>query len=295
MPDVLVNNIRLHYEVRGEGEPLLLAHGLGATGDMWAPQVEAFSRKYRFITYDLRGHGCSEAPHNWTGYTLDDYVEDQLQLMDHLDIDTAYVGGLSMGGAIAVDFALAHPERLKALLLCDTSARNYALQGKDTPRSGVRASMRKFALSEVFPRTVILARHLPLERLPQKYNRKESIDSYMESLRGQSACGFRGAWHALMGQPNLEDRLGEISVPTLIIVGDHDPLLTPSRAMQERIPGCRFVLIKDSTHGTSGAQPEAFTKAVLDFLADVEAGRPVAGETSLSDSDLSPTPADVPA
>jgi pimeloyl-ACP methyl ester carboxylesterase len=83
-----------------------------------------------------------------------------------------------------------------------------------------------------------------------------------------------------MRQENLEDRLDEIRVPTLIIVGERDPLLAPSRIMQQRIAGCRFVLIKDSGHGTVG-RPEAFNKAVLEFLEDVETGRPVEGETAL--------------
>ena len=81
MTDVLVNGIRLYYEVYGEGTPLVLAHGFGATVDMWAGQIEPFSGKYRLVVYDTRGHGRTEAPRDWRSYNADDYVEDQRQLM----------------------------------------------------------------------------------------------------------------------------------------------------------------------------------------------------------------------
>ena len=279
MTDVLVNGIRLHYQVYGEGAPLVLAHGYGATLDMWAEQTEAFSQRYQVVVYDMRGHGRTEAPRDWSSYNLDDYVEDQRQLMDHLGIDTAYVGGLSMGGAIALRFALTHPQRLKALLLCDTSARNYALQGDGS--GSAPSAVRRFVIRDVFPASFSLARYLPVQLLPQLRKAPEGVKSYIRNMRQHTALGLRGAWHALMGQENLEDRLDEIRVPTLVIVGDRDPLLAPSRVMQQRIPGCRFVLIKGSGHGTANWRPEAFNKAVLEFLEDVEAGRSVEGETAL--------------
>jgi pimeloyl-ACP methyl ester carboxylesterase len=275
MTDVLVNGIRLHYQVYGTGTPLVLAHGYGATLEMWTGQIDAFSQRYQVVVYDTRGHGRTEAPREWSSYALDDYVEDQRQLMDHLGIDTAYVGGLSMGGAIALRFALSHPERLKALLLCDTSARNWALRGQGVPQRGLGAAARRLVFLDIVPLGFALARHLPLERLPQYRNAPEGVRSYIRNLRSHSAVGLRGAWHALMEAEDLEDRLGEVRVPTLIIVGDRDPLLAPSRIMHRDIPSSRFVLIKDSSHGTAGMQPEAFNEAVLSFLADVEAGRPV--------------------
>jgi len=275
MTDVLVNGIRLHYQVHGTGTPLVLAHGYGATLEMWAGQIATFSERCQVVVYDTRGHGRTEAPREWMSYSLDDYVDDQRQLMDHLGIDAAYVGGLSMGGAIALRFALAYPERLKALLLCDTSARNWALRGDGVPRSGLGAAARRFVFLDVVPLSFALARYLPLERLPQYRNAPEGVRSYIRNLRGHSAVGLRGAWHALMEAEDLESRLSEIRVPTLIIVGDRDPLLAPSRIMERGIPGSRFVLIKGSAHGTAAWQLEAFNEAVLSFLADVEAGRPV--------------------
>jgi pimeloyl-ACP methyl ester carboxylesterase len=101
--------------------------------------------------------------------------------------------------------------------------------------------------------------------LPQIRSAPQGIKDYVRDMRQHTALGLRGAWHALMSRPDVEDRLGEISVPTLIIVGDRDALLQPSRIMQERMPGCRFALIKGSSHGTANWRPEAFNTAVLDF------------------------------
>jgi 3-oxoadipate enol-lactonase len=283
MTDVLVNGIRLHYRVYGEGTPLVLAHGFGATLDMWAEQIKPFSQRYRVVVYDSRGHGRTEAPRDWSSYSVDDYVEDQRQLMDHLGIETAYVGGLSMGGMIALQFALTYPQRLRALLLCDTAASNRQMEGLqgNGAEGALGAAVRRFIVRDIVPAGFALARYLPLEHLPRLRDAPEGVKSYVRNLRQHTALGLRGAWHAIMARPDVENRLAEIRVPTLIIVGDRDSLLAPSRLMQQRIRGCRFVLISDSAHGTANWRPEAFNKAVLDFLDDVEAGRSVEGETTL--------------
>jgi 3-oxoadipate enol-lactonase len=280
MTDVLVNGIRLNYEARGDGTPLVLAHGYGATLDMWSQQVEEFSQRYKVVVYDTRGHGHTEAPRDWSSYTADDYIEDQRQLMDQLGIDSAYIGGLSMGGMIALQFALTYPERTKALLLCDTAASNRRLGGQQ-PEGRVGRTVRDFIIRDVVPFGFVVARYLPLQALPQIRKAPEGIRSYVRDMRQHTALGLRGAWHALMTRPDMEDRLGEISVPTLIIVGDRDNLVEASRIMQDGIRGCRFVLIEDSPHGTANWRPDAFNKAVAEFLDDVEAGRPVEGETVL--------------
>jgi len=280
MPDALINGIRLHYEVYGDGDPIVLAHGFGATLNMWSEQIEPLSQKYKVVVYDFRGHGRTEAPRDWRSYNVDAYVEDQRQLMDHLSIDKAYVGGLSMGGMIAMHFALAHPERLKALLLCDTAASNRRLGGEQ-PEGRAAQEIRSFIVRDLFPLGFAVGRYVPLEHFPQVRSAPPGVKAYVREMRQHTALGLRGAWHALMTRPDVEDRLREITVPVLIIVGDRDQLLGASHIMQERLPGCRFVLIKGSPHGTANWRSDAFNTAVLDFLADVEGGRDVAGEVTL--------------
>ena len=121
MPIARLNGIDINYEVHGEGTPFVLTHGYTSSLDTWREQVQPFSATYRFVIYDTRGHGKTTAPADMEQYSLArDYVADKLALMDHLGIEQAYVGGLSMGGMIAQEFALQHPERVKALLLFDT-------------------------------------------------------------------------------------------------------------------------------------------------------------------------------
>jgi len=122
MPKAKVNGIKIAYEVYGEGFPLVLAHGYTASKEMWDGQIGPFSERYRVVVYDVRGHGESEAPPvDDPGYTIDTLVADQKALMAHLGIEQAFVGGLSLGGMIAMRFALTHPSAVRALLLCDTS------------------------------------------------------------------------------------------------------------------------------------------------------------------------------
>jgi pimeloyl-ACP methyl ester carboxylesterase len=279
MAKAKVNGVELNYEVHGDGYSLVLAHGFTASMEMWADEIPAFAKKYRVVIYDSRGHGESEAPSDLAQYDLWTCVEDQRALMDHLGIGEAYVGGLSMGGMIAMRFALKYPQRVRALLLCDTGP---GLQGPHrhwfdalygSASNLVRTEGAGAWLKRMWP---VLAQVFPPEgQLPAGVRR------HLEGLERMSGDGFLGGAQALRDQESVLERLSEIRVPTLIIVGDQDLLLADSRAMQQRIAGNQFALIRNSLHGSAVWQPELFTKAVLDFLALVDAGHPVAGERVL--------------
>jgi len=280
VPYALLNGIRIYYQVHGKGQPLVLAHGHTASIDMWAAQVGPFSARYRLILYDARGHGRSEAPPDPESYSMDQYVEDLRALLDHLELKQAFIGGLSMGGMVALQFVLTYPQRVRALLLCDTSAsyRFVAATGEqerwDEFRNRLEELARNGGMHAVMQATAENAAGAlkPGERFP------EGVARHLENLARMDVRGYLGSVHALRERPDLEDRLREIRVPTLVIAGEHDIFLTPSVAMHDAIAASRFVLVRGSWHGTCVWQPEAFNRAVLSFLADVEAGRPVAGE-----------------
>jgi pimeloyl-ACP methyl ester carboxylesterase len=280
VPKVHVNGIDINYLVQGEGYPLVLAHGYTASLEMWENQVEALSRKYKVVVYDSRGHGESDAPADAAQYSMDHYLEDQRALMEHLGIEEAYVGGLSMGGMIAMRFALRYPQMIRALLLCDTAAALTGPVSEDWERAPADtvARVRADGVAAVMAQlnhAWAQAGYGPQGPPPP------AVQRHVERLARMTPDGFLGAGKAVREQRSVLDRLGEIKAPTLILVGDKDLLLAPSRAMQERLPGCQFVLIGDSYHGTCLWQPEAFTTAVLDFLARVDAGEPVTGEREL--------------
>lgn len=283
MADVLVNGIRLHYEVFGNGSPLVLAHGHGATLDAWKPQVAALAARHQLILYDSRGHGRTEAPLDPGAYTLEAYVEDQRRLMDHLGIAAAGVGGTSMGGMIALQFAITYPTRVRALLLFDTCASN-----RHFPRTGsnaawarrLRRRWRKGA-STAFDLFHLIVRAAPVAPAPLRGLVPTALRDYLEGLRQQTPAGRRGAWRAILTRPDLEDRLPEIRAPTLVVVGERDPLAAGARHLANCVPNAQFVLMRGVGHGVARRKAAACNRLLDEFLAAVDEGRPIAGETVL--------------
>src|SRR5438067_9666506 len=119
MPTVPINGIRISYQEHGRGRPLVLVHGFAGGAKFWEPQVERFSARYRVITYDARGHGASEVPSTDEAYDEAIFVEDLRRLLGHVAIERACVGGLSMGGNVALRFGLTHRDLVDGLIICD--------------------------------------------------------------------------------------------------------------------------------------------------------------------------------
>ena len=276
MPRAKVNGIELAYEEYGSGFPLVLAHGFTATKEMWDGQVGPFSERYRVVVYDERGHGESEAPPvDDPGYTMASLVEDQRGLMAHLGIEQAHVGGLSLGGMIAMRFALAHPAMVRALLLCDTTPNLDTAGHWAANRQAMEALVRSQGVASVM--RGLYAQRAATEGFNLS-NLPAGVAAHVQRLERMTPDGFLGVARAAGDQEGVLERLPEIAAPTLIITGDSDVMRGPSEEMHRRMAGSRFALITGASHGTCLWQPEKFTSAVLEFLEDVEAGRPVAGE-----------------
>jgi len=119
VPQLEFNNVHLNYEVHGQGPRFFLQHGFSASIEMWADHTGWLSRKCQLILMDARGHGLSSAPAGYEHYSWEIMAEDVSHVFNHLNIDRAIMGGLSMGGGIALAFALAYPEKVEALILSD--------------------------------------------------------------------------------------------------------------------------------------------------------------------------------
>ena len=287
MPTAELNGITINYEVHGEGKPLVLAHGYTASQRMWDSVLPAISARYRTVIYDTRGHGKSTAPEDMSAYDLArDYVGDQAALMDHLGIDRAHVGGLSMGGMIAQEFALQHPERVDALLLFDTGPGMGALQRDPATAERfrqMREIMQGVARTKGMSAIIDAMRNSPAAfRPPAGAPIPAAVRAHVEGMREMSVDGYLGGGAALQNWRGSLERLHTIAAPTLVLVGEQDNLLGASRVMHDKIAGSRFVLIRNSGHGTALWRPEAFAQATLEFLADADAGRAVAGEVTLA-------------
>lgn len=291
MPLARLNGIHINYEVHGEGTPIVLAHGYTASIDMWREQVPALSATHRLVIYDTRGHGATTAPADMEQYRLArDYVGDQLALMDHLRIDKAIIGGLSMGGMIAQEFALQHPDRVKALLLFDTGPGMAArLGGGDRDPAiaerfrQMRALMQSLARTKGMSAIVEAMRNSPAAMSMGRTGASapDAVRRHLANMRNMSVDGYLGGAKAMQDWPGTLERLHTVAVPTLVLVGEFDQLLPASAAIHSKIADSRFVLLKDAGHGTNMWRAGAFIEATTSFLDDLAAGRPIAGEITV--------------
>jgi len=273
MPKALANGVSINYEERGSGFPMVLMHGLHGSHRNWNAQVDFFSDKYRVITTDSRGLGKSEAPPEPEKYSQDILVEDLHQLLISLGIQQAYIGGLSMGGNVALNFAIQHPEMTKAFISADTGS------GSDDPE-GFKQRMEKEAGR---------VEELGLAALKDEFLRRgnwafiyeagmEVYEPIERDFVNNSPVGIANTMRQVQGSRptiySLEAKLKAIQVPGLIIVGEHDqPCIGASSFMHDKIPNSRLVTIPGAGHNTHMETPLAFNQAVLDFLKLVEGQR----------------------
>jgi pimeloyl-ACP methyl ester carboxylesterase len=267
MPMAPINGIELYYETAGSGPPLVLVHGFGCGLRSWEPQVRGLAGQHRVITYDVRGHGISGAPEGPEAYSQAISVEDLRQLLVHLGLERAAVGGLSMGGNIALTFALAHPAMVSALVVADVGA------GSDDPPAW-QAIARAWAEAAEWGGMEAFADLLGANPLIAHYAGRDAA-----ALRTIRACLMthraRGVAHTarevLAKRPPvyaLETGLRRLRVPTLLVVGEDDaPCLGVHRFLAATIPGAESVVLPGVGHLTNLEAPAAFNAAVRRFLA----------------------------
>jgi len=257
---VQVNGIDVAYALSGpDGAPaVMLSHSLGSSAVMWAPQLAALAQRYRVLCYDTRGHGGSSAPPG--AYSLDLLGDDAVALMDGLGLEQVHWVGLSMGGMIGQNLVLRTPERLASLTLCDTTAQ-IPPEGQAMWDDRITAAREEgmAALAESTMQRWFTPDYL--RGAPQ------AIDDIRAQFLDTPVDGFIGCCAALKELDYL-DRLAEIRLPTLVVVGADDPStpVAASEAIQGRIDGAELVVLPSASHLANVEQPEAFTAAVLDFL-----------------------------
>jgi len=264
MPRVEVNGIGIHCEEYGSGPPLVMIGGLGADTYLWSKQVPAFSTQHRVVVFDNRGSGESDKPDE--PYSIPMFVADTLGLMQALGIERAHVLGASLGGLIAQELVLTHPEMVDRLVLaCTTSNGPRSVRPSfwglipmlfRLRRTGDPAADTRRAFS-------IFAHPLWLKNNP------DEVDEYVawRVAHPQPPKAFRRQRRAIKGF-HREDRLGTITVPTLIVHGDSDRVAPPANAriLGELIPNSEVVILEDSGHACSFDQRDRFNQGVLDFL-----------------------------
>lgn len=258
--------VRLWYERRGSGSPVVLLHGLGESHDLWRHQIEPLSSRYDVITLDLHGHGGSglPSPH----LTLSDMADDVATMLEQLSLTSPIVVGLSMGGGAAQTIAVRYPALPRALVLVSTSSEFPASTRRRMTRRALRAERAGMAavVDETVPRwfTAEFARRRP-----------DEVERTRRTVLDTSPAGFAAVSRANAAR-NLTADLGGIRCPVLFVGGDADPAV-PRRALaiyQERIPQLAAEIVPRASHLVPVEAPETFNAVLLRFLERVEATVP---------------------
>ncbi|PIT03407.1 alpha/beta hydrolase [Bradyrhizobium nitroreducens] len=254
MPRINRDGVNIHYEVHGNGPPLLLTHGYSSTSAMWHGQVDALSKDHTLILWDMRGHGQSDYPDDPKAYSEALTVGDIAAILDAVGAKRAVIGGLSLGGYMSLAFYRVHPERARALLIVDT--------GPGFKKDDAREAWNARALATA-------------DRLD-----REGLDVLKSATRERATASHRDARGlALAARGMLTQRdarvielLPDIKVPSLIVVGaDDTPFLAASDYMAAKIPGAQKVVIPAAGHAVNIDQPQAFVDAVEPFLKNLPA------------------------
>jgi len=263
MTSIRINDINLAYTDVGAGPPIVLIHGYPFNRSLWTEQTEALNSKYRVVAPDLRGFGESDSSEGTA--TMARMAEDVAALMDALAIEQAVIGGLSMGGYVALAFARMFPARVKALVLADTRAQADSEEGKQT-----RHQQAEKALSEGM--AGIADAMLPKLLTPDTVSKRPELVKRVRDMMLKTKP--EGAAAALLGMAERDDQtefISSIRVPALILVGREDAItpVADSEKMQSRIEGSRLVVIENAGHVSNLEQTEQFNDALLGFLSTV--------------------------
>jgi pimeloyl-ACP methyl ester carboxylesterase len=266
-----VNGVSLFYEESGSGPPLLFIHAFPVGRGMWEPQVRFFAERFRVITYDCRGFGRSEAPTHPTAYSQAHSVADARALLEHLRAVPAAVCGLSMGGNIALNLALGHPDVVRALVLCDTGAgsedpgsfRARCVEYAEATERGMDGFFEQLMLWPVFgdfvkgPRESALLREMVLAQPPHGIG-----------LTALYTLATRLPVYA------LRERLESLRIPTLVVYGERDaPCVETSKFLAATIPAARLWPVPGASHFVNLDTTDAFNQTLQAFLHEHGADR----------------------
>ena len=259
----VVRGIEMTYEDVGSGPSVVLLHGYPFNRSMWADQMAELKKHHRVIVPDLRGHGGSAVSQAASMQTM---ATDVASLLETLNISRATIGGLSMGGYVALAFYRLFPLRVRSLVLADTRAQADTDEGKQN-----REQQAKKALREGMEG--IADGLLPKLLAPETVTKHPEI---VKRLRGMMAeTNPEGAAAALRGMAGRQDQtsfLSRIIAPTLILVGSEDAItpVADSELMHREIGGSRLKIIEGAGHVSNLERPEEFNAALVKFLNDVE-------------------------
>ncbi len=254
----LPSDLTIEYTDAGRGTSLVLVHAFPLSRAMWRPQLEALQANWRMFAPDLRGFGGTS---DFAGPpSIAQMADDVAALLDHIEMrEPVVLGGLSMGGYVALAFARKYPAKLRALILADTKA-----EADDATGKANRDKMIAFAESHT-------AREVIDSVMPKMVVSTAAAEQVRELASTQSTAGIANAMRAMRDRPDSSDVLPQIKVPTLVIVGSDDQLTPPAvaQSLAGRIVEARLEVIPGAGHISNLENPVAFNNAVETFLTSI--------------------------
>jgi pimeloyl-ACP methyl ester carboxylesterase len=262
MPIADRGDAQIWWDAQGEGEPLLLIMGLGYSSDMWHRLLPALSERYRTIRFDNRGTARTGVPAG--PYPVEMMAEDAVAVLDAAGADSAHVMGVSMGGFIAQEVALRHPDRVRSLIL-----------GCTGPGGAEMVAAEPAAMEMVMARTSMSPQEAAEVAIPFVYSKstpREKIDEdfAIRFDKPTSGEGYANQLGGVVTWPGCGSRLADLNKPTLIIHGKEDRLANPANAgvLGDLIPDAKVVLLDGASHIFFTDQPGTALDAILGFLED---------------------------
>ncbi len=257
MPLLSLGKIKIYYEIHGQGEPLLLIHGLGSSSQDWEMQLSEFSNHFQVITIDLRGHGRSSKPPG--PYSIPLFAEDTIRLIRALDLTSVHIVGISLGGMVAFQLVLDCPEVVRSLVIVNSVPELIAHNFKDRISYWQRLLIvRLFGLEKMGQ---VLAERFFTEP-EQEEIRKLFVSRWADNHKPSYLASLKAAygWSVL-------DRLGEIQAPTLVIGAEGDYFSNAEKEHYTRLlPNAELTIIKDTRHALPAESPAEFNRIVEEFL-----------------------------
>jgi pimeloyl-ACP methyl ester carboxylesterase/acyl-CoA thioesterase FadM len=256
---VTVRGISMAVDVTGDGPSVLFVHGFPLDRTLWRPLVSTLTG-WRRVAPDLRGMGLSDAPE--TDYTIAEYADDLVALLDALHIERAIVCGLSMGGYVAFDLVRRYPDRVQGLVLVNTRASADDADGRarrDAMIARVRRDGTGFLADDMVPKLLAAT---SIETMPDVVRQVSAMAT------GSPPGGIVGALAAMRDRPDSRDLLPRIALPTLVIAGSNDQMIPTAegRAMATAIPHAHFAVIPSAGHLAPLEQPVNTSRVIREFL-----------------------------
>lgn len=250
----------LAYEAHGKGTPLILLHGFPLNRKMWEPQIDTLLQHCRLILPDLRGFGDS----SWSGKALsiDEIADDVIQLMNSLSLDSAVIGGFSMGGYIALSIVDRYPTRVSGLILMDTHPKADNKQNLENRKRMAKVVEKKGteAITKEMVKKLLTAHTLK--------DHPEIVQKVFDIMEQSTPTAIIQALQAMANRPDRSHVLPQFKKPALVLVGEKDEMSPPDlvKEMQSQLPNSNLALIENAGHLANMERPDEVNQAIISFI-----------------------------